>query len=209
MDFVYSIIFSAQILTFFNIYLIESLLKMTKNVFYFILKALFVLEIFKFLSRFFGYKLYKTLDYWSGDMLNLNFPKKSLGLVSPPHFAYDFSRKLLLMLHSINWPNFIASLPLLLQILGNICVAIVCFPAYDVTNFEINLIFLIKSLWYRNKKSRQKLKYIENEKSFWDEIKSIYSSFLKGSRLPKMVSDLRVRLLPNQGNALFTEKTVS
>ena len=29
------------------------------------------------------------------------------GLVSPPHFVYDFSRIILLMLHSINWPNFI------------------------------------------------------------------------------------------------------
>ena len=31
-----------------------------------------------------------------------------------------------------------------------------------------------------NKKSRQKLKYFENEKSFRGDIKSIFSSFLKG-----------------------------
>ena len=37
------------------IYLIESPLKMMKNAFYFILKALFVLKIFKFLSRLFGH----------------------------------------------------------------------------------------------------------------------------------------------------------
>ena len=36
-------------------------------------------------------KLYKTLDYWSRDMLSFNFSEKVLGLVSPPHFAYDFS----------------------------------------------------------------------------------------------------------------------
>ena len=35
-------------------------------------------------------KLYKTLDYWSKDMLNFNFPGKGLGLVFPPHFACDF-----------------------------------------------------------------------------------------------------------------------
>ena len=35
--------------------LIESPLKMTKNAFYFILKTLFVLVIFKFLSRLFGH----------------------------------------------------------------------------------------------------------------------------------------------------------
>ena len=35
--------------------LIESPLKMMKNTFYFILKALFVLKIFKFLPRLFGH----------------------------------------------------------------------------------------------------------------------------------------------------------
>ena len=31
-------------------------------------------------------------------MLNSNFPEKDLRLVSPLHFAYDFSRKIFLML---------------------------------------------------------------------------------------------------------------
>ena len=35
-------------------------------------------------------------------MLNFNFSEKGLGLVSPSHFAYDFSRKMFLMLHAIN-----------------------------------------------------------------------------------------------------------
>ena len=39
----------------FVICLIESPFKITKNAFYFILKALFVLKIFKFLSRLFGH----------------------------------------------------------------------------------------------------------------------------------------------------------
>ena len=39
----------------FVICLIESPLKMMKNAFHFILKALFVLKIFKFLSRPFGH----------------------------------------------------------------------------------------------------------------------------------------------------------
>ena len=46
------------------IYLIESPLKMMKNVFYFILKALFILKIFKFLSRLFSPNLvHKQLQY--------------------------------------------------------------------------------------------------------------------------------------------------
>ena len=39
---------------------------------------------------------------------------------------YDFSRKMFLLLYSTDWPNLIVRLPLLLEILGNICIAIVC-----------------------------------------------------------------------------------
>ena len=35
-------------------------------------------------------------------MLNFNFPEKDLGLVSPPDFAYDFSKIMFFMLYSIN-----------------------------------------------------------------------------------------------------------
>ena len=55
-------------------------------------------------------------------MLNFNFSEKGLGLVSPPHFMYDFSRKMFLMLHSINWANFIVWLSLLLETLSNMCI---------------------------------------------------------------------------------------
>ena len=52
------------------------------------------------------------------------------------------------------------------EILGNICITIVCFPDCDVINFEINLIFLIKSFFSMPKKSGQKFYYLENGKSF-------------------------------------------
>ena len=122
-------------------------------------------------------KLYKTLGYWSRDILNFNFSEKGLGLDSTSHFVYDFSGKMFLMLRPINWPNFIVRLPLLLEILGNICITIICYPCCDVIKFEINLIFLIKPLFYMTKKSRQKLKYLENEKSFLGETKSIFHYF--------------------------------
>ena len=48
------------------------------------------------------YFLNKILDYRSTDMFNFHFSEKTLGLVSPPHFVHDFSRKMFLMLHSIN-----------------------------------------------------------------------------------------------------------
>ena len=47
-------------------------------------------------------KLYKTSDHWFRDMLTLNFPEKGQGLVFPIRSVYDFSRKMFLMLYSIN-----------------------------------------------------------------------------------------------------------
>ena len=85
-------------------------------------------------------------------MLDFDFLDKSLAIVSPAHFVYDFSTKMFLMLYSINKPNFIAWFPLLLEILGNMCITIVCEPGCDVMNFDINLIFLIESLFLHDQK---------------------------------------------------------
>ena len=70
-------------------------------------------------------KAYKTLDYWSRAMLNFSFSEKGLRLISQPYFVYNFSWKMFLMLHSINWPNFTVWLLLPLEILGNMCITIV------------------------------------------------------------------------------------
>ena len=56
-------------------------------------------------------------------MLNFDFLEKGLGLVLPPDVVY-VSRKMLL-LYSVNSPNFIILLPLLLEILDNVCIVIV------------------------------------------------------------------------------------
>ena len=58
-------------------------------------------------------------------MLNFDFLERSLGIVSPSQFKYDSSREVFLMLYSVNWPNVIASLPLLLEVLVNMCIVIV------------------------------------------------------------------------------------
>ena len=58
------------------------------------------------------------------------------------------------LLYSVNRPNFIDSLSLLLEILGNICIVTVCYPGLNVINFETNFIFLIKPFFYMTKKSR-------------------------------------------------------
>ena len=64
------------------------------------------------------------------------------------------------------------------------CIAIVCYPGYDVIYFRINLIFLIKLFFYMIKKSRQKSKYLKNKKSFSGKLKSIFHHF-KGLSLAK------------------------
>ena len=64
-------------------------------------------------------KLYKTLEYRSRDMLNSDFLVQCLRIVSPPHFVFDFSKNMFLMLYCyilINRPNIISWFPLLLEI---------------------------------------------------------------------------------------------
>ena len=119
-------------------------------------------------------------------MLNFNFLEKGLRIVSPPHFVHDFSKEMFLKLYSTNWTNFIVRLPLLLEILGNMWIAIVYFPGCDVMNFEINFIFLSKSFFYLTKNSRQKLKYREKKKSFQAEIKSSFHHFYRALSCQKL-----------------------
>ena len=89
-------------------------------------------------------------------MLSFDFSDKGLGIVSPAHFAYDFSTKIFAILYSINWPNFIVWLLLLLEILANICIAIVFYPGCDVMDFEINPIFLIEPFFLHGQKAMTK-----------------------------------------------------
>ena len=96
-------------------------------------------------------------------MLNFDVLWHGLRPASPSHFVYDFSRKILPMLYSINRPSYIVWLSLLLEILGNVCITFICLTICDVMNFEINLCLLIKPF---SKKSGQKVKYLKNEKNF-------------------------------------------
>ena len=61
--------------------------------------------------------------------------------------------------------------------LGNMCMAIVCFQGCGIINFEINLTFAIKLFFYATKKSRKKFTERENEKKFQGKIKSIFHNF--------------------------------
>ena len=59
-------------------------------------------------------------------MLNFEVLLKGMGIVSPPHLRMIFCKKNVFMLHSIDWPNVIAWLSSLTEILVNMCIAIVC-----------------------------------------------------------------------------------
>ena len=79
----------------------------------------------------------------------------------------------------------LSEFPLFLEILDNICIAIVYFPGCDVIYFETNVIFLIKLFFYMTKNSKEKFKYLENGKSFEGELKKHFSVFLKCFQSPK------------------------
>ena len=88
-------------------------------------------------------------------------------------WTWDTIRKMFVMVHCINWTSFIVWLPLLLKILGNMCIIIFCSPGCDAIKFEISL----KSFCYMTRNSRQKFEYLENKKSFWGEMKSVFHHF--------------------------------
>ena len=114
------------------------------------------------------------------------------------HILRNFLWKIFL-LFSTNWSNFIDWLPLLFEILGNMCVVILCFPVYDVINIETNF-----PRW--GKMSGQKFNYLKNEKRFKGEIRNIF--IFKGFQLAKTVSNLGVGLRTNWRKLKYLIKVV-
>ena len=111
--------------------------------------------------------------------------KWGLELVSLPHFLHKFWRVIFLLLYSINWQNFIVWLPLICEILDNMCIAIVCKPGFDLMNFEFNLFFPIKAffLFDQNVVTKTEISWEWKELLKWN--KKHFSSFLKGFQSSK------------------------
>ena len=91
-----------------------------------------------------------TSHFSSIDILNFDFDNRVCDYVTHQILCIIFTRKIFLMLCSINWPNFIFWLPTLFDILGNMSIVIICLPDCDVINFEINHSVLIK-VWQTNR----------------------------------------------------------
>ena len=82
--------------------------------------------------------------------------KRGLGLASLSHFLYNFWKKIFLSLYYINYPNFIACFSLFCKILSSMSNPVVCWPVFDVMNFEMNFIFLTKPFLLHDKKVKTK-----------------------------------------------------
>ena len=97
---------------------------------------------------------------------------KGPGLASSPHFEYDFSKKYfscyILLTDQM-------SLSLLLEILVNMCIAIICLPVYDVTNSEIQCYPSDQAFFLHDHQCREKnLNILKIKRPFWHEVKSIF-----------------------------------
>ena len=64
--------------------------------------------------------------------------------------------------------------------------AVISFPVCTVINFEINLSFLIKPFSYMTKKVKTKFKYLQIEKIFLGDIKSLFYHFWKAFSCQKL-----------------------
>ena len=95
--------------------------------------------------------MYQISDCWSREILSFDFLGKVQVLASPPPLVYDFLRKYFFMLYFVDWPNFIVSLLLLLEILDKKRIVCISFPIDDVMNFEIKLNVLIEPFFYMAK----------------------------------------------------------
>ena len=79
-------------------------------------------------------KLRTIAVYWNQTADHLLFPnikffwktKRGLELVSLSRFLYDFGSEIFLLLRSMTWSIFIVWLLLLRELLGNMCIVIVC-----------------------------------------------------------------------------------
>ena len=106
--------------------------------------------------------------------------KKGLELVLLPHFLHNYLRKIFLLIYSTTWLNVMVWLSLLCEILGNVCIVIVCWPGCDVLNFEINLICLIKPFFLHDQKLKTKMSVSWEWKDLLRSNKKHFSSFLNG-----------------------------
>ena len=70
-------------------------------------------------------------------------------------------------------------------VIPNIAPANLCKPINDIINYSTSICLSESGKWGKEEKKLQKIGYLENEKSFLDEMKKHFSQFLKGYHLVK------------------------
>ena len=131
----------------------------------------------------------------------------------PASFSAWFLKKNIALLYPITWPNFIVWLPLLREVLGNMCVIIVFKQAVTSQILKLTWSFELSHFFYIVKKSTQKLKYLKNEDSFYRifyhferdfiEANKVFFFFLEGEG-PTLKRNLR--RFPNDTGDFFTSQ---
>ena len=143
--------------------------KTKKDVFYFIWKAPFVLEIFRF--------LYFCLPLFFSQSA-INCP--NMNLIT--HFVWyllfflqKFRKIPLLVIHYLTkfddviWSS--------CWVISKIISASLCKPIHDIINYSISICPFVSGKCGKEVKKLQKIEYLENKKSFLVEIKNTFHSF--------------------------------
>ena len=124
-----------------------------------------------------GIQLYKTLEYWSRDMYNFDFFERVLGSFSNTFWVWFFEKNF--SCYSLLTDQISVRLSLLLDILGNMCIAVVCFPCCGVIIFWNWSDLSNQAIFLHDRKVKAK-SWISWE---WKELlrwnKKHFSSFLK------------------------------
>ena len=130
--------------------------------------------------------LYKTLHLWSRDMFNFDFSEKGLGKLFPLHFVYYFSRKMFLMLYSIDWLYFLRY--------WSVC-ALQLFVDQVVMSWILKstLYFLSSHFWTWLKIQDKNVNILAMGKVS-KHFKKHFSSFFEDFQSPKNILDLRKHL---------------
>ena len=101
-------------------------------------------------------KLYKTLDYWSRNMLNFDFLEKGLGIAFPPHFVYDFSKKIVSHVIFYYLTKFHCLIASTSWDIGQYVYSNCFFLACDVTNFELKPYLLNQAVFLHDQNVKTK-----------------------------------------------------
>ena len=127
-------------------------------------------------SLFLLYAKFRAIKiYWSKAADRLLLPHIKLFQKTKKRPETSLSASVFLLLYSVNWPNLIVWLPLLCEILDSMSIVILCFPGYDVTNF--NLIFLFKPFFFQILISWERKELLRwNKKQFLSFLKGFHSN---------------------------------